>query len=308
MTYNKFILLYIVSEVSFMNINICGNDLILTDVCDFKLSHTFECGQCFRWENISFGYPEYDEVYIGIAFGKVLKIAQKDNILTLFDTSVEDYENIWEHYFDLSRDYSRIKAVLSKDGVMRKAMEFGYGIHILNQDIWECIISFIISASNNIPRIKKIINLLCCNFGEKIQYQNKTYHSFPTRQKLSALTLDDIAVVRCGFRDKYILDAIKKADTDFLNSLKQLNNKNVKEKLMSIKGVGNKVAYCIMLFSLERYDSFPVDVWIKRVMEQYYFNSSETSISEIERLAEKKFGEYGGFAQQYLFFYGRENG
>ncbi|MCH5186134.1 MAG: 8-oxoguanine DNA glycosylase, N-terminal domain-containing protein, partial [Oscillospiraceae bacterium] len=145
------------------DIEISGKNLILNNVSDFRLSHTFECGQCFRWD--SRDTDEFDEEYVGTALGRVLKIAQKDDKIILFDTSLREFQNIWEKYLDFSRNYGKIKDVLSGDDVMRRAIGFGYGIHILNQDVWECIVSFIISASNNIPRIKRIINTLCKEFG-----------------------------------------------------------------------------------------------------------------------------------------------
>lgn len=289
-----------------MDIIVSGNDLILNSVSDFKLSHTFECGQCFRWNMIQM--QNFDEAYIGVALGKVLKIAQKNNSVVLFDTSINDFQNIWSKYLDFSRDYAAIKDVLSKDEILNKAINFGYGIHILNQDIWECIISFIISASNNIPRIKKIINSLCENFGDKLEYEGQVYYSFPKPEKIALLSLEDISVIKSGFRDKYILDAAKKIVSGEIDlfSLKDMDRTSAKKKLTSIRGVGNKVSDCVLLFSLEKYNSFPIDVWIKRSVEKYYFSSQDTPISEIEKFAAEKFGEFGGFAQQYIFFYTRE--
>ena len=288
-----------------MNIKVSENNLILYDVSDFKLSHTLDCGQCFRWEKED--DPEFDETYTGVAFGKVLKISQKKNTVILFDTSLQDFQDIWQKYFDFSRDYTEIKRVLSCDEILKKSIAFGEGIRILNQDVWECIVSFIISASNNIPRIKKIISSLCENFGNKIEYENKTYYSFPDAETVAALSLEDISVIKCGFRDKYILDAAQKVvsgeiDTD---ALRLMDRTSAKKALCSIKGVGNKVSDCILLFSLEKYDSFPIDVWIKRVMEYYYFSGADTAVDKIEKLASEKFSPFGGFAQQYLFFYAR---
>ena len=286
-----------------MNIETKNNDLILKNVSDFNLTHIFDCGQCFRFNQND------DGTYTGVAKGKALTISQTHDTVILYDTSEEDFKNIWYDFFDFDRDYKKIKNTLSCDPVMADAITFGQGIRILNQDLWEAIISFIISSSNNIPRIKGIVERLCQNFGKKIEYMGKTYYSFPTLDELQGITADDLSVIRAGFRDKYIIDAIDKFSSgllsvDYINSLSTTDAKNA---LMSIKGVGNKVSDCILLFGMNRADSFPVDVWIKRIMEYCYFNNEEQSIKTISDFANAKFGTLGGYAQQYLFFYAREN-
>lgn len=286
------------------NFNIISEkgNIILKNINDFDLRHIFDCGQCFRFNK------EYDNTYFGIAYGRALRISQQNNTVTLYDTSIEDFENIWFEFFDLDRNYGEIKHRLSDGGYMSQAIEYGNGIRILKQDLWETIVSFIISASNNIPRIKGIIERLCEGFGEKISYMGKEYYSFPTAEKIAALTEDELSVIRAGFRNKYILDAAKKvANGDIsLEHIKGLSTYEAKSELIKINGIGNKVSDCILLFSLHRTDSFPVDVWIKRIME-YCYLKKETSIYEVSELAEKKFGELGGFAQQYLFFWARDN-
>lgn len=284
-----------------MKVSANNGNIILSDVKDFDLYQTFECGQCFRWDKSG------ENSYTGIVQGKVLTIEQLcDNSFILYDTSEDDFQKIWHPYFDFGRDYGAVKSTLSSDSVMKTAIASGEGIRILQQDLWETVVSFIISASNNIPRIKKIISALCESFGEEIVYRNKLYHLFPAPEKIVSLSIDDISVIKAGFRDKYILDA---ADF-FVNRCKcsfcDLDNEAAKKQLLSIKGVGNKVADCVMLFGLHRYNSFPVDVWIKRIMEYCYFDGKQ-KISDISSFAEDKFGELGGFAQQYLFFYAREN-
>ncbi len=277
------------------------NNLIIENVCDFDLIETFDCGQCFRWEKC-------DDGFIGVAFKRALKITQSGDTLTLYDTKKEDWNNIWSSYFDIKRDYGDIKNKLANDEIMKQAIEFGSGIRILNQEPFECLISFIISASNNIPRIKKIIDSLCTNFGEKITYLGKDYYTFPTADRLSALELSDLAVIKAGFRDKYILSAAKcvKCGQIDLDCLKRASLEYAKGELLKLSGVGNKVAECVLLFSLEKYSSFPVDVWIKRIMEYCFFESEQTK-DAISEFAQNKFGELGGFAQQYLFYWAREN-
>ncbi len=284
-----------------MNIQAQNNNLIITDIRDFNLDHIFECGQCFRWNK------ESDGSYIGVACGRALKISQTASSVTLYDTSKEDFENIWYHYFDLDNDYGIIKSDLSADEILKKAIGYGEGIRILNQDLWECTVSFIISASNNIPRIKKIINELCLLYGEKINYLANTYYTFPSYEKIYSLSLEDLAPIKAGFRDKYILSAAQAFHNGLcIDTLKELSYSDAKKELMKIKGVGNKVADCILLFGLSKRNSFPIDVWIKRIVEYCYFDAPQ-SIEEIRRFSSKKFGDLGGYAQQYLFFYAREN-
>lgn len=285
-----------------MDILLENNNIILKNVKDFNLHHIFDCGQCFRFNRTE------ENTYCGVAFGHAVKISQNGSTVTLYETSERDFYDIWYDFFDFSRDYGEIKKTLSSDSVLEEAVKYGDGIRILQQDLWETIISFIISASNNIPRIKGIIERFCENFGEEIHYMGKTYYSFPSPERTMSLTKDDLSVIRAGFRDKYIMDAAKKiAGGEFnLDSVKVLPTDEAKQSLMTISGIGNKVADCILLFGLNRMDSFPVDVWIKRIMEYCYFDT-EQPISEISRFAAEKFGSLGGYAQQYLFFWAREN-
>lgn len=285
-----------------MNITYKDNNIILENLADFKLRHIFDCGQSFRWNRTG------ERSYTGVAKGHALEIEQSGERITLFDTTPSDFESIWYDYFDLSRDYSKIKSELSRDTVLREAVPFGSGIRILKQDLWETVVSFIISASNNIPRIKKIIELLCKSFGEPIHYRDRLYYSFPDFRTLSALSVSDLSVIRAGFRDKYIKAAADAfaADEGAFSELYSLSTEEAEKRLMSLYGVGSKVAGCILLFGLSKTDAFPVDVWIKRIMEALYFNGSADNAS-IQRFARSRFGKYAGIAQQYLFFYAREN-
>lgn len=285
-----------------MDIKYTDNNLIIKGLKDFNLKHIFDCGQCFRFNAVD------SNTYFGIAKGKALKISQNGDTVILYDTTEADFRNIWFDYFDLGRDYGEIKSRLSCDDVMKEAILYGGGIRILNQDLWESVISFIISASNNIPRIKGIIERFCENYGKEIKYMGSTYYSFPDIETTASLTREDLAVIRSGFRDKYIMDAAQKFRSGELsdNYIKSLSTPDAKKALMTINGVGNKVSDCILLFGLGRVDSFPVDVWIKRIMEYCYFGG-EQSIETISAFAAERFGDIGGFAQQYLFFYAREN-
>ena len=278
-----------------------NGNLILKNVRDFSLCQTFDCGQCFRWEKTG-------DSHFGIAYGMPLKISQKGDVITLYSTSRDAWDKVWNRYFDMDRSYSEIKKKLSCDPVMKIASDFGCGIRLLAQEPFECLISFIISASNNIPRIKKIIDSLCTNFGEKITYLGKDFYTFPTAEKLASLELSDLAVIKAGFRDKYILNAAKAVASGIidLECLKSASYEYAKSELLKLSGVGNKVADCVLLFSLEKYASFPIDVWVQRIMEHCYFDGEQDK-DTIQALAKEKFGELGGFAQQYLFYWAREN-
>lgn len=287
-----------------MNAEIINNDVVITDQPDFELSHIFDCGQCFRFERTA------ENEYTGTAFGKTVAASKQDDKIILRSTSMEDFKNIWYDYLDLGRDYTQIKKELSSGGdtVMETAVSYGSGIRILNQELWETLISFIISASNNIPRIKKIINLLCKSFGEPHEYMGKVYYSFPSPERIASLELDELSVIRAGFRDKYILECargVAEGRID-LDELKKADTASAKKELMKLYGVGNKVSDCILLFGMGRFDSFPIDVWIKRIMEYCYFNSEQQSIKTISEFAAERYGKLGGIAQQYLFFYARE--
>ena len=285
-----------------MKIQSVGNSVYVKGVTSLNLDQTLDCGQAFRWEK------QTDGSYTGVAMGRVINACMQDDVLVLHNCSEADFYAVWKRYFDLDRSYELIKQTLSADPVLSNAIKYGEGIRLLNQDAWECIVSFIISASNNIPRIKKIINLLCQHFGSKLEYNGKVYHAFPSAQDIAKLSLNDLSVIRAGFRDKYILEAAKSVssgETD-INLLKTLDASEAKKRLMRIHGVGDKVASCVLLFGLGKHECFPIDVWIKRITEHLYFEG-EQSVQTIAGFAQDRFGDLGGYAQQYLFYYAREN-
>ena len=274
----------------------------------FNLEDIFECGQCFRWNKVNDSNLEYE----GIFKDNIINIKQeKDKVIIKGIFNKEEVEE----YFDINRDYSKLKKELSKkDKYLADAIKYGSGIRILNQELFEMIISFIISANNNIPRIKKIINNLSQKCGKEIKYNGKTFYSFPTVDELMKLDLKELRETGLGFRDKYIYNTVRKIKNNEVNLnrefLDNLNTIDVKKELSKLDGVGPKVADCILLFSdLKRFDSFPIDVWVRRVMNDLYIkNPDEKKVKkdEIEALAEEKFGDYKGLAQQYLFYWKRE--
>lgn len=284
--------------------------VIRENIKDFHLDHIFDCGQAFRWEK------QEDGSYTGIAGGHIANIQfepyEKDGTngrLVLSNVTEEEYESFWHGYLDLDRDYEKIKARLGNDPVMKTAIGYGEGIRLLQQEPWETLISFIISQNNHIPRIKKCIETLSMNFGECVgEYEGRKYYSLPGPEVLAALTEDDLAVCRLGYRAKYLIETAKKVCTEGVAALNDVSRSEVTsgeayEYVTGFHGVGPKVANCIMLFALGKYDSFPLDVWMKRVMQEEY---GLTSPKEMAAFAAQNFGEYGGFAQQYLFYYVRE--
>ena len=274
----------------------------------FELKDVFDCGQCFRW-NI-----EEDGSYTGV-FGKNILNVKRDgkniNFKGICDGNIED---IIYDYFDLNRDYERIKETLSEiDENMKKSVLYGKGIRILNQDLWETIISFIISANNNIPRIKGIIERLSKKYGSEISFNGKEYYTFPTPEQLKDVTVEDYRKLGLGFRDIRLYETTQMILNKDIDLEKLKNNPNtieVREELLKLSGVGPKVADCILLFStLKRFEVFPIDVWVRRVMNDLYIKQEdETKVSkkQIEKIAEEKFGNLAGLAQQYLFYWRRE--
>lgn len=280
---------------------------ILKNPESFNLVHIFECGQCFRWN------VEEDGSYTGVIKQGVLNVKQDGENYIFKGVVSGRIEDVVTDYFDLKTDYTKLKKELSSiDEYLKQSIEFGYGIRILNQDLWECIISFIISANNNIPRIKKIIEKLSLNYGKEIEFQGKKYYTFPTAESLSKASVEDLRGMGLGFRDKRVFKTtrmILDKEIDLEKLISSDDTSYIEEELLKLDGVGEKVANCIMLFSLKRYDSFPVDVWVRRVMNDLYFHEEDEeklSKTKIKNLAEEKFSNYQGLAQQYLFYWRRE--
>lgn len=286
---------------------------VINNVNDFNLDHIFDCGQCFRWKK------EKDGSYTGTALGKIVNLnfeydegSDYTGSLILNGINESEFDNTWKNYLDLDRDYSKIKYELAaKDTVIKEAITKGRGIRILQQDLWETIASFIISQNNNIPRIKGCIEKLCNLFGEEAENEISELHidgsdasfselkacNIPTPEKLAELTVDDLSEVRLGYRARYLIDSA--------NQVLEKGMPQTYEELCALTGVGPKVANCILLFGLGDMRSFPIDVWVKRVMNRMY-GIEENKTKEMKKFAAETFGNLGGIAQQYLFYYIRE--
>jgi len=281
-----------------------NGNIVIEKSDSFVISQTLECGQCFNFEKLG------DEDYVLTAFDRVLRLYEKDGKIIFEDTTEEDFKNIWIKYFDFEKDYSGIKSFLSqRDKTMKEALEYAPGIRILNQDFFECLISFIISQNNRIPMIKKVVANLSRRYGRYIKtVDGKDYYSFPKAEDLAGISEEELMESKTGFRAKYIIDAVNRALTGEIDEEKfaALSTEEARKLLMEIKGVGPKVADCVLLFSLGRSDAFPTDVWVKRVMSHFYFDGKDTPVKAIHSFAYDMFGEYAGFAQQYLFNYARQ--
>lgn len=281
---------------------------ILKEITSFEPKQIFECGQCFRWDN------EEDGSYTGIFGNNVVNVKKEKEQIVFTGVCEKDIKEVCWDYFDLGRDYESMKETLCKvDKPMAESISYGSGIRLLNQDLWETLISFIISANNNIPRIKKIIENLAKAYGTPIVWKDKTYYTFPSPERLREVTVLEFRETGMGFRDKYIKGTTEKViqkeiDLDKLSQIEDTTK--LRETLMQFPGVGEKVANCVLLFStLKRLDAFPIDVWVRRVMKELYFpEKEEKSINkkQIQEMAEKKYHQLAGLAQQYLFYWRRE--
>lgn len=264
------------------------NGIILKGVECLSLPLTLDCGEAFRWAE------QEDGSWSGAAYGKYLNIKEENGNFILKDTSLEDFENVWRNYFDLDRDYAAICAKLKEDELVRETIDEYYGIRILNQEPWEALVSFVISQQNNIKRIKGIIKRLCDTYGEKIC---DGWHAFPTSKTLSKLSVEDFEAIGLGYRAKYVkklADDVESGVID-LAAIKAMDLDDAKKTLLSIYGVGEKVANCALLFGFQFIRCFPVDVWMKRVLQYYPDGLPEC------------FSGYEGIAQQYLFHWARNN-
>lgn len=262
---------------------------LVTGLRCFSLPLILDCGQAFRWS-------ENNGDWSGVAMGKELTVRQSGDSVLFLNKTVDEVKEIWLDYFDLNRDYVEICETLSTDTHLKEACALYQGIRLLKQDEWEALCSFIISQNNNIPRIKGIISRLCETFGEKLPCGG---YSFPCAQTLAKLSPDDLAPLRAGFRNKYIIDAAEKVaskEVD-LEALKGAPAQEIRETLMRIKGVGAKVAECTLLFGFGDVDAFPVDVWVRRVVSELYPNGLPECMAGVS-----------GIAQQYLFHWRRNLG
>ncbi len=288
--------------MDYKSIESFNEGIIIKGVDNFELDHIFECGQCFRWNKQSNGN------YIGVVYGRVIEVEKKDTDVKIYNVNEKEFNDLWCDYFDLKRDYTVIKEEFQKDPLLKKAVNFGHGIRLLQQEPFELTISFIISSNNRIPMIKRAINNLSKKWGKAIEYKGEMYYTFPTASNLEKASLEEIQSCGLGFRARYVKDSanrIYSGDVD-LEFIKAQDDDICHEELKKLNGIGPKVSDCIMLFSMQKYSAFPVDVWVKRAM-QFFYLAPDVSLPKIRAFARDKFEILAGFAQQYLFYYAREN-
>ncbi len=278
---------------------------IIEGIEDFRLSQTLECGQCFRF------YKQDENDYVIVAYKNLLHMKQENDTLIFYDCDINSVKTIWIPYFDLDRDYAEIKRfLLEKDNLLRDSINEKYGVRILNQEFHEMLISFIISQNKQIPHIKQLVRRISEEYGECLgEINGEKYYSFPEVEILGTITEEQFREMKTGFRAPYLADAVEKLSKNVISAVdfQGMDEDDARKKLMEIKGVGEKVANCVMLFGLGYRSAFPIDVWMKRIMETLYFQGKDTKKELIADFAKEMYGEYGGYAQQYLFCYGRDN-
>jgi N-glycosylase/DNA lyase len=274
-----------------MEYSILNGSIIVKSIDEFNCRHIIESGQMFR-------YVKANETYKIISQNKQCVLILGDGCVTIGSNNLEYFLN----YFDLNRDYSEINKGLSAFPALKNAVKHGKGLRLLNQDVNEAIFSFIISANNNIPRIKSTIERLCSAIGQDMG----GYRAFPTAEALAGKTEEFYKGLGLGYRAEYILNTAKAVANGFNLNLAGLDTPTARAHLMKLKGVGQKVADCILLFAYKRTDCFPVDVWIERVYNNIFGCDNKPRSQKAQRLTET-FGNLSGYAQQYLFYHAREN-
>lgn len=290
-------------------VEVSGSDVRFSKIAPFNLKDTLMCGQAFRWKSTGCD----DCAYTGVVKGKVLRVRQEDEALILRGPVDEDTRNMVMDYFALDVDLGEIENRLREiDPAVGVAIDFAPGIRLLRQDPWEAMVTFIISARNSIPLIRRSVELLAEKHGDPIPQGHRgdacdLHFSFPDPGVLADADIEELLECRTGFKAPYIKEAAMRiASGDFdLYGVGDLEYPEAKKRLMEFKGIGNKVADCILLFAFGFYQAFPIDVWVTRIMRYLYFDSKKVPLRVISEFAHEKFGDLAGYAQQYLFYYAR---
>lgn len=275
-----------------MNYQIEKNIIKIYSKDEFNPMHILECGQVFS-------FKKEGEKYIVFPINKYAEIQEKNDYYEIKVLKIEDLE-YFVNYFDLNTDYNLIKTQLKEFNIIHNPIKFGYGIRILNQDIFETLISFIVSANNNIKRIMLILNNLRKELGEKVVDE---VYSFPAYEKLLSCDEAFFKKMGAGYRASYLYKVLRQITPDSLEEMKHLSSEELQNKLISLSGIGPKVADCVMLFGFHRGDVFPVDTWIHQMYNEYYTPLENRNV--IRNKLVRQFGKLSGYAQQYLFYYQR---
>ena len=274
--------------------------MIMIPVRDFNLQHTLECGQAFRWRR-------YGDGYLGVVGNAIWKVSRKGGTLFVESDPPVSVDEI-THYFSLSLDLLKAVAPLREDSLLEAAFQEFWGLRILRQDPWECLGSYIFSSFNNVKRITGLVENLSTRFGTPVGSNGTLRYTFPTPEKVATLTSSDLHSIRPGFRGRYILETAKKVTEGKFNlkSLNQMDTARAKKMLLTLPGVGEKVADCVLLFAYGKQDAFPIDVWVERVLRKLYFHGRRRTLRKMQRFAQRRFGAAAGYAQEYLYAYSRK--
>ena len=276
-----------------MKYDITNDKITIFGKDDFDPQHILECGQIFRYKKVG------EKEYVVFSSDKMARILETENGFEILTDDTRYFEN----FFDLKTDYSNIKKALSSQNLtLKNATEFGRGIRILNQEPFETTISFIISANNNIKRIQSLVEKLSNACGQ----DKGSFHAFPSAKELCTLSVDDLKNLGMGFRAKYIFDTAKALCGVNLEEYRNFDTQKLLERLLTLQGVGPKVADCIALFAYHKMDCFPVDTWVEKIYNSYFSTKPETNRSLIRKNLVSQFGNLSGYAQQYLFYFKRE--
>ncbi len=262
------------------------------EVNNLNVEEVLFSGECFR------ARKESDGSITNILKDRVINIKQDGNILTIESSNYDNLKEVIYEYFDLNRDYNKINSILaSKDENMKSMIDKCLNFKILNQDSFEMCISYIISQNNNVKRISNSVEQIALKYGKAVKFKDKVYHLFPTYEELKTVTSEEFKTFGVGFRDKYIVNYLNSYND--LKDIDKLSTEAALKELMKVKGIGLKVASCILLFGYKRLDVFPIDTWVKQYMVEHY--NIKDSQKEIEKFAREKFGEYSGLVIQYMF-------
>ena len=269
--------------------------VVIDNINNLDLDNTICCGQIFRYEKLE------DDSYIVILKDRVVKLKYIDNKLYIDSNNMNNIENVIRKYLDLDRDYiSIIENIKKCDDVLGKYLDKSIGLKMIKQDPIECIVSYIISQNNSVRNIKNSLDLISYKFGDKVMFLDKEYYLFPSIDKLSKISLDEFRECKVGFRDRYLVDIISDIVENRLNVnyIFEMNSEDSLRYLMSFRGIGMKVASCILLFAYGKYDVYPIDTWVKKYMDTNYGIKDEKKIKEF---CKEKYGKYSGLAIQYMF-------
>lgn len=272
-----------------MNYKLEKDRIVVFGKEDFNPEHILECGQVFSY------FKNDNGDYVVLSTDKKAVILENESGFVI-ETENPEY---FEEYFDLKTNYGAIKDSLRKFDILKSPIDYGYGIRILKQNLFETLISFIVSANNNIKRIKMILNRIREKYGKKMN----GFYAFPTRRELMSATEADFAELGAGYRAKYLFEVLRQVDEQTLLEWRKLSTKALRNKLISLMGVGPKVADCVLLFGYGRQDVFPVDTWIEQMHDRFYIH--EPNREKVREKLVGEFGELSGYAQQYLFFFMR---